>query len=171
VRTALAFCATVLALAFHPVFASAPHELLGKTVRISYTVTDLISRLGRQMSASRNVVQTLYISSAGRIFDQIKNASKVGRNEWNFAPGRTPGNFHFVGSKLVATISEGAHAARQVTISFDSAFQTCSVALMTGSDGGVRQWRALDGVPVTALAPDTYSNQTCSVASGNAFAN
>jgi hypothetical protein len=153
---------------------AAPAGLLNKSIHISYglfipgkTADGRINPSGRKVSA------TIYVSSAGRIFFKgVNRAGHFGRDH-EAAPESTARGFHFAGSTLI-----GARAARfgniagQLKVSFDSSFQTCSAEVMVGGAGGAPiSWIGLNGERYTATGHPNISDVSCSVESGNAFAN
>jgi hypothetical protein len=155
----------VLLVAAGPASASAaPVALLNKTIHISYN--SYIPSTDGAHYPPRNVTITLYISSAGRVFsEKISRAGRYGKDK-KFVGG----NYKFVGSRLVADRHFGSGAA-QISISFDNAFQRCDVKIIVGREKGKPlEWTSLNGVKRTASGPETTSNQTCSIESGNAFA-
>ena len=74
------------------------------------------------------------------------------------------------GRRLVGNapfISGAAH----MEIDFDSSASSCTASLMMGRDSGrAIRWKGVNGVSYTQTAPPTISNVSCSVSSGNSFA-
>src|SRR5690349_747297 len=105
--------------------SAAPAQLLNKTIRISYT-SNVPAADGLNYPPRTNTL-TIYVSSLGRVF--MKRTSRAG----GYGEGQETvgGNFSFVGSKLIGTRRFGNGAAR-IEISFDNAFQSCSVNGIVG---------------------------------------
>ena len=151
-----------------------PTNLLNKTVRISwFQQTPGISVGTKQSagSAGRSIAFTLYVSSAGRVF--AKSASKTGRFTGERTIGPEATVFRNEGSKLIGVWHHGGgtNGATSMTVSFDSGFQTCSLDVILGSENGKPlEWIGLNGVRYVATGHPTISSQSCSVSTGNAFA-
>jgi hypothetical protein len=160
---------TALCLTLGSAFA-APAGLLNKTIHASFAMSvPNIGSDGKSVTTPRIVDMTLYVSSAGRVFYKaVQKHGNFGR-DIEAGPERTGGSFQFSGSQLIGTSASG-NAATRVTVSFDSGFQSCTVSVASGGSGGRMVWKGLNGVTYTATGPATYSAQTCSVQSGNAFA-
>jgi len=150
--------------------AAAPSALLGKTINVSFGMfVPGIGPDGSVHRGGRNVEWTIYISSAGRIF-----AKGVARNLHGYGGDRAlspgQGTFHFAGSRLIGTARRGNHAG-QLSISFDSGFQTCTANVLAGGENGTPMvWNALSGKRFRQTGRPEFSAVTCSVESGNAFA-
>jgi len=147
--------------------AAAPTQLLGKTITASYTVSSQAKKPnGRTVTASKNTARTIFVSSAGRVFERISQQNNIGvsRQKEN-EPGAT--RLHFVGNKLVgdyAAISGALH----VEINFDSSFQSCTLVVIPGREAGKSfKWKTLQGTDFEAIGSVAVSGQSCSVAAGN----
>ncbi len=146
--------------------AAAPTQLFGKTITASYTISfQANTPRGRTVTASKNTVRTIFISSAGRMFERVSQENNIGvsRRKEN-EPGAT--RLHFVGNKLVgdfAVISGALH----VEINFDSSFQSCTLVVIPGREAGKSfKWTTLQGVEFEGIGSGTVSGQSCSVAAG-----
>lgn len=144
--------------------SAAPAALLNKTVHISYNLY-IASTDGAHYPPRSNTL-TLYISSAGRVFaKKVARAGRYGKERETVG-----GNYRFVGTKLIGTRHFG-NGAGQILISFDRAFQSCSIEIAVGSEKGKRlEWTSLSGVKRTASGREVLSGQTCTIENGNAFA-
>src|SRR5262249_40693761 len=147
---------------------AAPAGLLNKSITVSYAVTIPGKTAdGRQVTGTRVATRTGYISSTGRVF------ARVARRDGNAAEtkDRGPGdnNFRFVGDKRVG-VMQFQSGASQMTISFDPSGQSCSASIVAGRDSGQAiRWKMVDGSVREATGAATFSNVSCSIASGNAF--
>ncbi|MBN8982167.1 MAG: hypothetical protein J0I29_12965 [Rhizobiales bacterium] len=156
------------------VAAGAPAGALNKTVTISFVSSGMsTSASGQQKGFNTSVQRIVYISSAGRLF--MKHTASNGRAQrgGTFDPDNTStghgGSFNFQGNKLVGVISY-AGGARQITATFDPGFSSCTASVIEGAVGGKMQRKGPNGEMYT-LTGVTTSSPSCSVQSGNAFAN
>jgi hypothetical protein len=167
----IAVFAAAVCLNLNPAFA-APAGLLNKTVNVSFGLfIPGRSTVGSANPSGRKVSLTMYVSSAGRVF--LKHVSRAGRfgHDAEAGPERNGGKFRFAGSTLTGTFNFG-NAAAQLTISFDGNFQSCNAGVIVGGENGAPiTWVGLNGERYTATGHPTISAVTCSVESGNAFAN
>jgi len=148
--------------------SAAPASLLNKSISVSYATTIPGKRAdGTQVTGTRQVTRTIYVSSAGRVF------ARVARRDGNAAETkeRGPGDnsLRFVGDKLVG-VMQFVSGAAQMTISFDPSGQSCSASIVAGRDSGrAIKWKMVDGSVREATGAPTFSNVSCSISSGNAF--
>ena len=147
---------------------------LNKTVTISFVSSGMsTSSTGQQKGFNTSVTRVIYISGAGRLF--MKHTASNGRAQrgGEFDPENTSaghgGSFQFQGNKLVGVISY-AGGARQITATFDPSFSSCTASVIEGAVGGKMQRKGPNGEMFT-LTGVTTSSPSCSVQSGNAFAN
>jgi len=158
--------------------AGAPAGALNKTITISFTATGMAEMPeGGTKGFSTSVVRTIYVSSAGRLFMRHSATGGVGRRTHtrggDFDPGDTrtgKGSFSFQGTKLVGVIPYAA-GARQIVATFDAGFSSCTASVIEGhASGGVMQRKGPNGI-MHKLTGVTTSSPSCSIQSGNAFAN
>lgn len=172
---AIAFATALLVvLADAPAAAqAAPRQLLNKTVRVSFTLTNTLRRPdGRMVTGGGNVQQLFYVSSAGRIF--VKRIA--GGRSGEAGPGEartndgTARSASFQGGKLVAIANRGGGAGRTV-VSFDPSFSSCTVDVQYGKPEGQAVTRRGPRGGMLELISTSYSGQSCSIADGNQVAN
>jgi hypothetical protein len=158
-------------LAQSSAIAAVPAALMNKTVTTSFTVSiPATGSNGSTRSASRSVTRTAYISTAGRIFSQHSRRAGGQSERVERGPEVTANSFRFDGNRLVTALAIG-NGASQLTITFDSGFQSCTAQVVTGGQGGrPMTWKGLDGIVYTATGPATASSPSCSIQAGNAFA-
>lgn len=152
--------------------AGAPAALLEKSVVISYGYyIPGIAADNSRNSAGMAVGVTIYISSAGRIFAKLASGQAGFGRSRSVEPNS--GNFHFEGKSLVGVLTrESDTTAVQLRVSFDGAFQSCSVVAKSAVAAGVeRTWIGMDGRRFTAVGPPVISAESCSIRAGNALAN
>lgn len=152
---------------------AAPAGLLNKTIRISWFQQTPGHSVGtnQPVSSGRSVALTVYVSSAGRVF--TKGTARTGRFTGERTVAPDAGVFRSQGAKLVGVWHHGGgtNGATSMTVSFDGGFQSCSLDVILGSENGKPlEWVALNGVRYVATGHPSISNQTCSIAPGNAFA-
>jgi hypothetical protein len=149
---------------------AAPAALLNKSISVSYATTIPGKKAdGTPVKGSRISARTIYVSSAGRIFARVARRDGNAAETKEAGPGDTANTFHFVGDKLVGVMQFTSGAA-QMTISFDASGQSCSASIVAGRDNGQPlRWKGVDGMMREATGPATFSNISCSIASGNAF--
>ena len=158
-----------LVLLAAPAFGAPPSQLLNKTITISFTATG-VARLpqGGQRGFSTQVTHIIYVSDAGRLFLRYRASNRRGSMGGDVAPGEGRGSFSFQGNRLVGVLPF-ATGARQLTVTFNPGFSSCTASVIEGHSGGVIQRRAPDG-RVYEITGGTTSSVSCSIQSGNAFA-
>ena len=78
------------------------------------------------------------------------------------------GACRFQGSRLVGVIPYDT-GARQITVSFDPAFSSCSATIIEGHSAGIIRRKGPNGM-MYEITQATTTTPSCSVQSGNAFA-
>lgn len=168
---------TLLALAASSVVAlGAPAAAMNKTITISFTASGVGKTPdGQSHPFSTSVTRTIYVSSAGRLFMRHKataNTKGQPSRGGDFDPTDTrtgKGSFSFQGDRLVGVIPY-AGGARQITATFDSGFSSCTASVIEGNAGsGSFMRKGPDGI-VREISNATTSGVSCSIQSGNAFA-
>jgi len=158
-----------LVLAASSIATAAPPQLLNKTIYITYTASVPVSIPGGGTRVGvRHVKRWIYISSLGRIFSRAARAEARAGETTDKGPGEA--TFRFQGNSLVGVLSF-LSGASQLTITFDPGFQSCTIALVTGREGGQAvKFKAVDGSIKEAAGTMTFSDQSCSIKDGNVFA-
>jgi hypothetical protein len=152
--------------------AAVPAAAMNKTITVSFTVTGLAKdpQTQRTWNFSTAVTRIIYVSSAGRLF--MRHSATQGRDAigGDYGPGsRGNGNFSFQGTKLVG-VTPFAGGARQITINFDAGFSSCTASIIEGhAAGGAIERKAPNGQMRELLSVST-SPPSCSIQSGNLFA-
>jgi hypothetical protein len=168
-----ALVATVVAAQTCPALAAAPQQLYNKTININWTVA-----VTRGADEGHKVVpvavnHTVYVSSAGRLFERGSRTTKRGSRATDNAPGATHNKggeatgVHFEGNRLVG-ITAFAQGGRRFVATFDPSFSSCTVAVAFGREAGGLKRRGIDGGMHT-IASMTASGESCSIRDGNAF--
>jgi len=128
---------------------------------------------GQTRNVNVAVNHTVYVSSAGRLFERASRAAKKGSKQSEIAPGGTQnasGEAHglrFEGNKLVGhTAFE--QGARRFEASFDGSFSSCTVAVLFGRETSGMKRRGVDGVMYT-IDSIKASGESCSIRDGNAL--
>lgn len=169
------FAAVLLMASFStPVFAgSVPAQAMNKTITISFAATgNAKSADGRVKGFSTQVSRIIYVSSAGRLFMRHRATLGSKSRGGDFDPNdpRTgKGNFSFQGNKLVGVIPYAA-GARQITVTFDPGFSSCTASVIEGhSSEGIIRRKGPNG-EMYEISGASTSSPSCSIQSGNAFA-
>lgn len=156
-----------------PAFAAGvPAAATNKTITISFVSSGMMTTsTGQQKGFNTSVSRVVYVSSAGRLF--MKHTASNGRaqrgGEFDPSDSRSgAGNFHFEGQRLVGVIAY-ASGARQITATFDPSFSSCTASIIEGGEGGKMRRKGPNG-EMHELTGVSTSSPSCSVQSGNAFA-
>jgi hypothetical protein len=165
-----------LVVACSPAVAAVPSAAMNKTITISFTAGGTAKDPdGRTHPFSTSVTRTVYVSSAGRLFMRHTATANTKGHEsrgGDFDPSDTragKGSFSFQGDRLVGVIPY-AGGARQITATFDGSFSSCTASVIEGNAGsGSFMRKGPDGV-VREISNATTSGVSCSIQSGNAFA-
>ncbi len=153
----------------------APPALYNKTINLSWTYSGVGTRPdGKTGNFTVAVSQTIYISSAGREFARSKFQSARRTAGKDIGPGDTTGaqGFaradRFVGNQMIG-VTVWASGARQMVVTFDPGYTSCSVSVRVGKEGGagLRVKRSEGTYTISSLST---SGATCSIQNGNAFA-
>jgi len=156
--------------------AGVPAAAMNKTITISFTA----SRTGTAPDGTTHpfttsVTRMVYVSSAGRLFMRhtaTANTKSRPTRGGDFDPNdarQGKGSFNFQGDKLVGVIPY-AGGARQITATFDAGFSSCTASVIEGNAGsGSFKRKGPDGV-VREISNASASAPSCSIQSGNAFA-
>lgn len=170
----LSFVAAVVAVHAAPAYAQAPQQLYNKTIQINWSVA--VSRTGpdgQKQNVSSAVSHTVYVSSAGRLFQRGSRSGRKATKTTDNAPGATVNaggeatGLRFEGNRLVGNTAF-AQGARRFVATFDPSFSSCTVAVTFGREAGGFKRKGVDGVMYTidSMVP---SGESCSIREGNPF--
>lgn len=152
--------------------ASAPPAALNKTIKISFSVNGTsVTPDGTPHAFNTLILQTMYISSAGRVFSRQSISALRGRRsrQVEAAPDqKSNSSFQFNGNTLVGQIG-WASGARQITATFDAGFTSCSASVIEGKQNGELIKRRGPSGSLNTITASSISNTSCSIESGNAF--
>jgi len=157
-----------------PVLADAPRQLYNKTIQIGWTV-DQVAHTADGQSRNRAIAvnQTIYVSSAGRLFTRSSRASGPKSKQSEMAPGANQNQggeatgIRFQGNQLVGSLAF-AQGARQFIATFDGSFSSCKVAVSFGHEGGGLKRVGITGEMLT-IESMKASGESCAIKDGNAF--
>ena len=151
--------------------ASAPAQLQNKTITVSWTTSaNLTAPDGRQANRSMAVSRIIYVSSQGRVFVRTSRNTGVGSDSTDRGPGETAGTYRFEGGRIVG-FNKMFGGANLVSISFDGNFQSCNASVQVGRSAGEGyKTKAPNGQVYAISGTPTYSGVSCSIKSGNPFA-
>ena len=167
-------CTFTFALLCGPALsAGAPPQAMNKTITISFTASGMAkSPEGQVKGFSTQVSRIIYVSSAGRLFMRARASAGRHSRGGDFDPGDAQagkgGSFSFQGNRLVGVIPYGT-GARQISVTFDSSFSSCTASVIEGHSGGVIRRKGPNGI-LYEVSSATTSSPSCSIQSGNAFA-
>lgn len=166
---------------------SAPHELYGKSVALSWTERREIKYVdGEQHSFISRKERTVYISDLGRYFvgasaRTLNKKGREGRQTQSGAKLFSPDHNDQSSSNMKGWIMKAAFVGRSLVlyephksgvdrteVVFDQNFQTCSVKHMWGKENNApgEVMRGITGRLQMVLAAEA-SNDICSVSQGN----
>jgi hypothetical protein len=148
---------------------SAPQQLHGRSVTLSWSESGVYKRDGSSFSNTYNLVRVIYISQTGRAFIRGTTAGRGAGVTKEAGPERTAGSVDFKGNTVIAyQVNRGV--ARRVVVTLDPAFSGCSAAVSVGKSGPGTTIEGYDGViyEVISIQPSAIN---CSIREGNALAN
>jgi len=161
---------------------AAPAQLYGRSVIVSWTedriqTTDS-SAQPTSMTASAQL--SVYISAAGRPGSRVSMTVSNRRGTRTRSGNRdavqgegSARSFNFHGNTMSASMPRGSAGAMQISVTFDSGFQSCSAHVVTGKASGAQFTRVKS--MITGTEHDFYSvkasGESCRVQDGNVFGN
>jgi hypothetical protein len=172
----VAVAAMLCALVAGSALAEVPSAAMNKTVMISFTATGTAKRPdGTTTPFNTSVTRMVYISTAGRLFMRhtASNAKLQATRGGDFDPASQSagkgGSFSLQGNRLVGVLPYSG-GARQISATFDSNFSSCTASVIEGNGGsGSFKRKAPDG-KVYEISNASTTGVSCSIQSGNAFA-
>jgi hypothetical protein len=164
----------LLAAVSAPAFAGGvPAAAVNKTITVSFAATgNAKSADGHVKGFSTQVSRIIYVSSAGRLFMRHRATQGANSRGGDFDPNDAragKGNFSFQGDRLVGVIPYDA-GARQITVTFDPGFSSCTATVIEGHSGGGTIRRKGPNGMMYEISGASTSSPSCSIQSGNAFA-
>jgi hypothetical protein len=160
---------------------AAPSQLYGKSVMVSWQEDRIqtTDRDAQPTSVTGSGQLSVYISEAGRPFSRVsmsvtnrRGRTRSGNRDAVQGEGSAR-SFGFHGNTMSASMPRGSAGAMQISVTFDSGFQSCSARVVTGKSGGSHFTRVKS--MITGGQYDFYSVKTsgesCRVQSGNVFGN
>jgi hypothetical protein len=177
-RLAFFLCAAMASMLSPPATSAAdavPKQLLGKTVVVAWsTIVRQKGPDGRIIAPRMESANTVYISTAGRLFVQSSRRAPSGQSSLGeVGPGDTKSSSggasqaSFQGDRLVL-IRGFAVGANRMIVSFAPGYQSCSAESVVGREGGKQVRRGVDGRMYEILATELVS-MNCSIKDGNAL--
>ncbi len=167
--TALTSVVSTILLTVPALADGAPAGALNKTIMVSFTATGQAkSPEGEIRNFNTQISRIIYVSSAGRPFLRFRATNRGGSRGGEAGPDEQKGSISFQGDRLVDVVPF-ATGARQITITFDPGFSSCTASVIEGHSGGVIRRRGPNGT-MFEITNATTSSMSCSIQSGNAFA-
>jgi hypothetical protein len=155
--------------------AAPPKELFGKTVTVSWTETREQRPVGEQnwRQVNGSIAMHLYVSEAGRVFNNISYATRAGSAE---RAGEIAGGgkrtINFSDRSLVILMPAGAGSATRIIADFDAGFSSCSAQVTRAKESADTIVRRYSGIikRMNEIRSTTVGSASCSIKAGNAFA-
>jgi hypothetical protein len=176
----LALGAVVLATLSIAARAAPPHQLLGKSVVVTWSESRIQRDEGESnfKSVNANHNMSLYISESGRVFSRLTNTTQLGSGKTEQVQGQaTAGPTHatrvptFSGQSMTLFAPFTRGGMRRLLIDFDGNFESCAAKISYAKQVGAQsvfQWSPIIKRMVEVQSI-TMSDGTCSVRNGNVF--
>ena len=179
-RPSLAISQAAIVLALLVCFAPAaraapPKELYGKSVSVTWTETREQRPEGEQAWRQVNGSATmhLYVSEAGRVFNNISYATRAGNAERaGEIAGSGSRSINFNGRTLQILFASGSGGATRITADFDAGFSSCSAQVTRATEAPGTIVRRYSGIikRYNEVRSTQVGGASCSTRTGNAFA-
>jgi len=168
--------AAIILLSTLQAHADAPSQLRNKTIQVNWSV-DEVARGADGVARNRNIAvsHTVYVSSAGRVFERSSRANGRASSQSENAPGASQNRggeatgLRFAGNRLVGDTAF-AQGARHWEVTFDGSFSSCTVKVTFGREGGGIKRKGINGEMLTIESMKAAA-ESCSIREGNPFAN
>jgi hypothetical protein len=154
--------------------AQAPRQLYNKTIQLNWTtLVNETDPNGQSKNVAVAVNHTIYVSSAGRLFERASRTTQKASKQTENAPGAKQNaggeatGLSFQGNRLIGNTAFG-QGARNFTVTFDPGYSSCTVSVVFGRDSGGLKRKGVDGVMRTINSMKS-SGETCSIREGNPF--
>jgi hypothetical protein len=168
-RHLFSLLAISLLLAVEAKAGSAPQQLHGKTITLSWGESGSYKRNGSPFPVTYSVKRVVYVSQAGRAFIRGTTAGRNGAMTKEAGPERTAGRVEFNGSTVVVyQVNRGI--ARRAVVTLDPSFSSCSAAVTVGKSGPGSTIEGYDGAIYEVISLQS-NGANCSIREGNALAN
>ena len=167
--------AAIMLLPALPACADAPQQLRNKTIQADWSV-NVVARGADGVTRPRNVAvsHTIYVSSAGRVFERSSRTNGRASKQFENAPGAAQnGNgeatgLRFVGNRLVGDTAF-EQGALHWEVNFDAGFAGCTVVVTFGREAGGIKRKGVNGEMLT-IEQMKATQESCSIRDGNPFA-
>jgi len=148
---------------------AAPKQMYNKSIDIYWGENTSNKRVadGVVVNTSGTIQSIVYISSAGRPFIRISGGNSRASRMSEIGPDVAKIGTDFRGNQLVLT--GGRMVGRQITVTFDASFSSCTASVRAGTNGAHPKWIGFDGAPYELLSISVGS-ASCSIKDGNAVA-
>lgn len=146
---------------------AAPRELYGKSVIVTWTEQRVQQYKGSFRPVSRNGTFSVYVSTAGHIFNQsiMAGGRQVSSSERVGSEGRT--RISFSGRTLIVFQTAASFGVRRIRVTFDRGFTICSADVIRGKEAGAAVILGSHGAIIESVKTTAVS---CSLRDGNVFA-
>ena len=170
----LGFALVLLGVAGPCVAQTAPAPLRGKSIVTAWTENRQLRLENESTFRPRSAAQSLqiYVSNEGRTFERRSEGPWKREGVGGGAIGAGSSSSRFHGNTLVIAGQTAVSGASQVLVNFDSSFSSCSVKVTVGYAAGqssIKSKNPVNGQPVEWRL-DSITGESCSIQSGNVFA-
>ncbi len=158
---------------------AAPSQLYGKSVVVTWTEERQQKVNGEEAirNVGRNGQFSVYLSAAGKPFSRMsysfsgsRGGLKSGNRDVVGGEGGSGPSVSFSGNSLSAAKSMSG-GARNILVSFDGGFQSCSAQVLTGKESGashIKMTSMVNGNKLEVLSVKTGA-ASCRIQAGNVF--
>ena len=170
----LSFALVLLGVGGAGAAQNAPAPLRGKSIVTSWTENRQGRFVGESTFRPQSLPQTLqiYVSDEGRTFERRSEGAWKREGVGGGAIGAGSSSSRFHGNTLVIVGETAVSGARNVAVTFDPGFASCSVKVQIGYAAGqtlIQSKYPVDGRRVEWKL-DSITGESCAIRSGNVFA-
>ena len=178
VTQGVAFLVSIIAFGSLGQAASAPKEIIGNKIVVSFSETREYRPLVGPDQSWRTITNAfkvqLYVSEAGRIFGRGRIDNSVGSTAGDSIVGsRASLAGNFSGRTLVITSSGASNNyARRMSVEFDPGFKNCTAQVLfarQSNSGITREYNPMRK-RMDEVKSNVISGTSCSIQAGNVFA-
>jgi len=160
-----------------------PPQLLGKTILVEWVETRERS-LGNDPRVNTTMLASslrIYVSTAGHLFSELSESVQGGGVRGSASGQQGPGDMsasrgaprliHFERGSLILQQNRGDIGARQINVSFDNGYTSCTAHLIEGRQPGgkpIRMTGTVSGMPLKIYSLQ-HSAPRCSISEGPTF--
>jgi len=162
--------------------AAPPQQLVGKSVVVTWNESRIQRTVGQAefRSVQASHVMSLYVGESGRVFSRLTNTTRAGSGSSEQVEGQS-GNSQlfrarvpsFSGHSMTFFQPFQQGGMRRMVVDFDAGFASCAAKVAFAKESGAET--SLTWSPIihkmVEFKSATASGESCTVKSGNVFAN